>query len=72
MQKTCLMDQESQQAWSAAKVFRLGNVVKFTTGLGVTTYYTPTKEHTSSATFGAAEIAENWRVIDGPALYYKT
>ena len=55
------------QAWSAAKVFRLGTVVKFTTGLGVTTYYTPTKEHTSNATFGAAEIAEYWRVIDGPA-----
>ena len=55
-------------AWSAAKVFRLGNVVKFTTGLGVTTYYTPTKEHTSSATFDAAEIAEYWRVIDGPAV----
>ena len=55
------------QAWSAAKVFRLGTVVKFTTGLSVTTYYTPTKEHTSNATFGAAEIAEYWRVIDGPA-----
>ena len=56
------------EAWSAAKVFRLGNVVTFTTGLGVTTYYTPTKEHTSNATFGAAEIAEYWRVIDGPAV----
>ena len=55
-------------AWSAAKVFRLGNVVKFTTGLGVTSYYTPTKEHTSSAVFNAGEISTNWRVIDGPAV----
>ena len=55
-------------AWSAAKIFRLGNVVKFTTGLGVITYYTPTKEHTSSATFSAGEIASNWRVIDGPSV----
>ena len=54
-------------AWSAAKVFRLGNVVTFTTGLGVTTYYTPTKEHTSNAIFNAAEISANWRIVDGPA-----
>ena len=55
-------------AWSTGKVYRLGNVVKFTTGLNITTYYTPTKEHTSRTTFDAAEIAEYWRVIDGPAV----
>ena len=54
-------------AWTTSQTYRLGNVVKFTTGLGVTTYYTPTKEHTSGANFNAAEIAEYWRVIDGPA-----
>ena len=54
-------------AWSAAQTYRLGNVVKFTTGLGVTSYYTPVKEHISGSTFSAAEIAEFWRVIDGPA-----
>jgi len=54
-------------AWSTGKVYRLGNVVKFTTGLNVTTYYTPIKEHTSRTTFDAAEIAEYWRVIDGPS-----
>jgi len=54
-------------AWTATKVYRLGNIVKFTTGLNVTTYYTPTKEHTSGSTFSAAEISEFWRVIDGPA-----
>jgi hypothetical protein len=54
-------------AWTATKIYRLGNVVKFTTGLGITTYYTPTKEHTSGTNFDAAEIAEYWRVIDGPA-----
>ena len=54
-------------AWSTGKVYRLGNVVKFTTGLNITSYYTPTKEHTSRATFDAAEIAEYWRVIDGPS-----
>ena len=56
------------EAWSAAKIFRLGNVVKFTTGLNVTTYYTPSKEHTSGAAFNVGEIAEYWRVIDGPAV----
>jgi len=56
------------EVWSVAKVFRLGNVVKFTTGLNVTTYYTPSKEHTSGSTFSAAEISEYWRVIDGPAV----
>jgi hypothetical protein len=55
-------------AWSTGQTYRLGNVVKFTTGLGVTTYYTPTKEHTSGSTFNAAEIAEYWRVIDGPSV----
>ena len=54
-------------AWAVGQTYRLGNVVKFTTGLGVTTYYTPTKEHISGSTFNAAEIAEFWRVIDGPA-----
>ena len=54
-------------AWSTGKVYRLGNVVKFTTGLGIVNYYTPTKEHTSRATFDAAEISEYWRSIDGPA-----
>ena len=54
------------KTWSAGNIYRLGNVIKFTTGLGVTTYYTPTKEHTSSTTFDAAEISEYWRVIDGP------
>ena len=53
--------------WASNNIYRLGNVVKFTTGLGVTSYYTPTKEHTSGPTFNAAEIAEFWRVIDGPA-----
>ena len=56
------------EAWSAAKIFRLGNVVKFTTGLDVTTYYTPTKEHISGAVFNGGEIAEYWRVIDGPSV----
>ena len=55
-------------AWVSSQTYRLGNVVKFTTGLGVTTYYTPTKEHISGSTFDAAEIAEYWRVIDGPAV----
>ena len=54
-------------AWTAGQTYRLGNVVKFTTGLGVTTYYTPNKEHISGSTFNAAEIAEFWRIIDGPA-----
>jgi hypothetical protein len=54
-------------AWATGQTYRLGNVVKFITGLGVTTYYTPTKEHVSGATFSAGEIAEFWRVIDGPA-----
>ena len=53
--------------WATGATYRLGNVVKFTTGLGVTTYYTPTKEHISGTNFDAAEIAEYWRVIDGPA-----
>jgi len=53
-------------AWATGQTYRLGNVVKFTTGLDVTTYYTPTKEHISGSTFDAAEIAEFWRVIDGP------
>ena len=53
--------------WTATKVYRLGNVVKFTTGLGVTTYYTPSKEHTSGTNFDAAAIAEFWRVVDGPS-----
>ncbi len=54
-------------AWTSAETYRLGNVIKFTTGLGVTTYYTPTKEHISGSTFNAGEITEYWRVIDGPA-----
>jgi len=54
-------------AWTATKVYRLGNIVKFTTGLNITTYYTPTKEHTSGSTFSAAEIAEYWRTVDGPS-----
>ena len=54
-------------SWEAGKIYRLGNVVKFTTGLGVTTYYTPTKEHTSGSTFSVSEALEFWRVIDGPA-----
>ena len=53
--------------WATGQTYRLGNVIKFTTGLGVTTYYTPTKEHISGSTFNAATIAEFWRVIDGPA-----
>jgi hypothetical protein len=53
--------------WESGKTYRLGNVIKFTTGLGVTTYYTPTKEHISGSTFDASAIAEFWRVIDGPA-----
>ena len=53
--------------WTAAQTYRLGNVIKFTSGLGVTTYYTPTKEHISGSTFGVGEIAEYWRIIDGPA-----
>ncbi len=52
--------------WTANNLYRLGNVVKFTTGLNVTTYYTPTKEHTSGTNFDAAEISSNWRAIDGP------
>jgi hypothetical protein len=52
--------------WAAEQTYRLGSVIKNTVGLGVTTYYTPTKEHTSGANFNAAEIAEYWRVIDGP------
>ena len=54
--------------WTATYTYRLGNVVKFTTGLGVTTYYTPTKEHISGSTFNGAEIAEFWREIDGPSI----
>jgi hypothetical protein len=54
-------------AWAAVQTYRLGNVVKFTTGLGATTYYTPTKEHISGSTFNVSEIAEFWRTIDGPA-----
>ena len=54
-------------AWTANKVYRLGNIITFTTGLGATTYYTPTKEHTSGSTFSAAEIAEYWRTVDGPS-----
>ena len=53
-------------SWESGKTYRLGNVIKFTTGLGVTTYYTPTKEHISGSAFDAATIAEFWRVIDGP------
>lgn len=53
--------------WTSAQTYRLGNVIKFITGLGVTTYYTPTEEHISGSTFNAGEIAEYWRVIDGPA-----
>jgi len=55
-------------AWATSQTYRLGNVVKFTTGLGITTYYTPTKEHISGSTFNAAEISEFWRVIDGPSV----
>ena len=54
--------------WGVTNTYRLGNVVKFTTGLGVTTYYTPTKEHISGSIFNAAEISEFWRVIDGPSV----
>ena len=54
--------------WGVTNTYRLGNVVKFTTGLGVTTYYTPTKEHISGSAFDASEIAEYWRVIDGPSV----
>jgi hypothetical protein len=53
--------------WTSSQTYRLGNVVKFTTGLGVTRYYTPSKEHVSGSTFGAGEIAEFWREIDGPS-----
>ena len=53
--------------WTTGQTYRLGNVVKFTTGLGVTRYYTPSKEHISGTTFDGAEIAEFWREIDGPA-----
>ena len=53
--------------WLATTVYRLGTVVTFTAA-GIETYYTPTKEHTAGATFNAAEIAANWRVIDGPAV----
>ena len=55
------------QAWAASTVYRLGTVVTFTAA-SVKTYYTPTKEHTGSATFSAGEIASNWRVIDGPSV----
>jgi len=54
--------------WQSRRTYRLGNVVKFTTGLGVTSYYTPTKEHISGSTFSTGEIAEFWRVIDGPSV----
>ena len=54
-------------AWAAGSLYRLGNVVKFTTGLNITNYYTPIKEHTAGSVFDAAEIAANWREIDGPA-----
>ena len=53
--------------WATGQTYRLGNVIKNTVGLGVTTYYTPTKEHISGSVFDAAEIAEYWRVIDGPS-----
>jgi len=53
--------------WATAQTYRLGNVIKFTTGLDVTTYYIPTKEHISGSIFNAAEIAEFWRAIDGPS-----
>ena len=52
--------------WTTNQTYRLGNVIKFTTGLGVTRYYTPVKEHISGPNFNAAEIAEYWREIDGP------
>ena len=52
--------------WETNKIYRLGNVIKFITGLGNVNYYTPKKEHTSGSTFDAAEIAEYWREIDGP------
>jgi len=57
-----------QHNGNRAEPIRLGNVVKFTTGLGVTSYYTPTKEHISGSTFSTGEIAEFWRVIDGPSV----
>ena len=53
--------------WATGQTYRLGNVIKNTVGLGVTTYYTPTKEHISGSVFDAAEIAEYWRIIDGPS-----
>ena len=51
--------------WTTGKVYRLGNVVKFTAA-GTDRYYTPSKEHTSNATFDANEVATFWREIDGP------
>jgi hypothetical protein len=49
--------------WTAGKIYRLGNVVKFTAA-GVDRYYTPTKEHTSSNF--TTDQALYWREIDGP------
>ena len=51
--------------WAASNVYRLGNVVKFTAA-SIDRYYTPTKEHTSSAVFNDSEVALYWREIDGP------
>ena len=55
------------ESWSAGKLYRLGNVVKFFVG-GEDRYYTPTIEHTSGSTFDAVEISTYWRQIDGIQL----
>ncbi len=49
--------------WSAGKLYRLQDVVKFTSA-GVVRYYIPKIQHTSGSTFDATEIATFWTEID--------
>ena len=50
--------------WTADKLYRVGNVVKFTFA-GVDRYYQCTIENTSGSTFDSTEIAAYWNEVDG-------
>ena len=49
--------------WLTGTLYRLQDVVKFTTA-GTVRYYTPKVEHTSGAAFNAGEVSTYWTEVD--------
>jgi hypothetical protein len=49
--------------WTTGNLYRLQDVVKFTTA-GTVRYYTPKVEHTSGAAFNAGEVSTYWTEVD--------